>query len=74
MGQGDGTNDDLIRPENGWQIPPDNLPALTDTLRVALADKERLRHMGAESYRIVSEEINLENMVGVFLEALQSAK
>ncbi|MGB8213131.1 MAG: glycosyltransferase family 4 protein [Anaerolineales bacterium] len=74
MGQGDGTNDDLIRPENGWQIPPDNLPALTDTLRVALADKERLRHMGAESYRIVSEEINLENMVGVFLEALRSAK
>ncbi|MDO9131167.1 MAG: glycosyltransferase family 4 protein, partial [Anaerolineales bacterium] len=27
MGQGDGTNDALVRPENGWQIPPDDLPA-----------------------------------------------
>jgi len=27
--------------------------------------------MGAESYRIVSEEINLEKMVAVFIEALK---
>jgi glycosyltransferase involved in cell wall biosynthesis len=75
MGQGDGTNDDLVRspsgtmPGNGWQLPgPD---ALADVLREALADVSRLRMMGAESYRIVAEEINLENMVGVFVEALK---
>ena len=28
MGQGDGTNDQLVRTENGWQIPPDDLSAL----------------------------------------------
>jgi hypothetical protein len=28
--------------------------------------------MGAESYRIVAEEINLEKMVAVFVEALKS--
>ena len=38
MGQGDGTNDDLVRPANGWQIPPDDLEALTNTLAAALAD------------------------------------
>ena len=70
MGQGDGTNDDLVRPGNGWQIPADDLPALTETLRTALAEVGRLRAMGAESYRIVAEEINLEKMVGVFVEAL----
>ena len=70
MGQGDGTNDDLVRPGNGWQIPADNLSALTDTLRMALSEAGRLRAMGAESYRIVAEEINLEKMVGVFVEAL----
>jgi glycosyltransferase involved in cell wall biosynthesis len=70
MGQGDGTNDDLVRPGNGWQLPdPD---ALADVLREALADLPRLRAMGAESYRIVAEEINLENMVGVFMDALKS--
>jgi glycosyltransferase involved in cell wall biosynthesis len=70
MGQGDGTNDDLVRSSNGWQIPPDNINALTETIRQALSDAKRLRAMGAESYRIVTEEINLEKMVGVFMEAL----
>jgi glycosyltransferase involved in cell wall biosynthesis len=74
MGQGDGTNDELVRPENGWQIRPDDLPALTKSLRIALSDVKRLRAMGAESYRIVKEEINLEKMVGVFVEALNSVK
>jgi len=72
MGQGDGTNDDLVRPENGWQIPPDDLAALRAALHNALADVSRLRAMGAESYRIVADEINLERMVGVFLEALDA--
>ena len=74
MAQGDGTNDELVRPENGWQIPPDDLVVLTGTLREALSDVTRLRKMGAESYRIVAEEINLEKMVGIFVQALNSMK
>jgi glycosyltransferase involved in cell wall biosynthesis len=72
MGQGDGTNDQLVRLENGWQIPPDDISALKRTLQTALSDGRRLRRMGAESYRIVREEINLERMVEVFLKALDS--
>ena len=72
MGQGDGTNAELVRPGNGWQIPPDDLTALTRTLVMALADAQHLRRMGAESYRIVSEEVTLERMVEVFLQALES--
>ncbi len=74
MGQGDGTNADLVRPGNGWQIPADDLDALGETLRTALSDISRLRVMGAESYRIVREEINLEKMVGVFVEVLNKIK
>ena len=74
MGQGDGTNDQLVRTGNGWQIPPDSLPALAGSLHSALSDARRLRRMGAESYRIVRDEINLEQMVGVFVEALNSVK
>lgn len=70
VAQGDGTQDDLVRPGNGWQIPPDNLPALTSALQEALADIPRLRRMGAESYRIVDEEINIEKMVDRFMAAL----
>ncbi len=70
VAQGDGTQDDLVRKENGWQIPPDNFDALLSTMKEALSDIARLRRMGEESYRIVKEEINIEKMVDVFVRAL----
>jgi glycosyltransferase involved in cell wall biosynthesis len=69
--EGDGTLDDLVRPDNGWRVPPGDLPALTEALRIALSDVSRLRRMGQESYRIVAEEVNLEAMVAVFLRVLR---
>lgn len=74
VAQGDGTQADLVRPGNGWQIPAEDDFALLFALQEALQDVRRLRQMGAESYRIVAEEINLEKMVEVFLTAVQSVK
>lgn len=68
--QADGTQEDLISKDNGWQVPADDIPALESTLTEALGNKTKLRQMGNESYRIVSEEINLEKMVDVFIEVL----
>lgn len=73
VAQGDGTQDDLVRPENGWRIPQADLPALLIALQTALADPLHLRAMGMNSYRIVADEINLENMVAVFVRAMQLA-
>jgi glycosyltransferase involved in cell wall biosynthesis len=70
VAQGDGTQEDLVRPGNGWQVQPGDLKALQTVLENALSNPARLRRMGAESYRIVCEEVNLERMVGEFLEAL----
>ena len=72
VAKGDGTQDDLVRAENGWQIPPEDFAALLAALKEALSDIPRLRKMGDKSYRIVSEEINLEKMVEAFERALQS--
>jgi glycosyltransferase involved in cell wall biosynthesis len=72
VAQGDGTQDDLVRKKNGWQIPPDDFEALLSTMKVALSDVARLRRMGEESYRIVKEEINIEKMVESFIRALNS--
>ncbi len=72
VAKGDGTQDDLVRQVNGWQIPPEDYGALIETMRAALSDVNRLRKMGEESFRIVSEEINLEKMVEVFVQALNS--
>ena len=70
--EADGTQADLVRPDNGWQLPPNDINALSKALDEALSDLYRLRDMGAESYRIVAEEINLENMVNVFVKALKA--
>ena len=72
VAKGDGTQDDLVREANGWQIAPEDYEALVDTMRLALSDVGRLRTMGEESYRIVYEEINLEKMVEVFVQTLNS--
>jgi glycosyltransferase involved in cell wall biosynthesis len=72
VAEADGTQTDLVREENGWQIPPADLPALTECLKNALSDPQRLRRMGKQSYRIVNEEINLENMVKVFCQAVKT--
>ena len=70
VAQGDGTQADLVRNENGWQIPPDDFEALLSTMKGALSDVARLREMGEESYRIVREEINIEKMVETFVQTL----
>jgi glycosyltransferase involved in cell wall biosynthesis len=71
VAKGDGTQDDLVRAGNGWQIPPEDYGALVESMREALSDVSRLRRMGVESHRIVSEEINLEKMVETFVRALE---
>ncbi len=70
--EADGTQVDLVRPGNGWQIAGGDLEVLTGALNNALSDPLRLREMGVESYRIVSEEINLDHMLEVFTEAIQA--
>jgi len=72
VAQGDGTQDDLVRAGSGWQVSPDDLEALRSAMQEALSDLPRLRSMGAEAYRIVTEEINLERMVESFVEALEA--
>jgi len=72
VAKGDGTQDDLVREGNGWQIPPEDYGALVSAMKNALSDIARLRRMGQESFRIVSEEINIQKMVDVFVTALNS--
>jgi len=68
--EGDGTQNDLVRPENGWLVPEGDLASLADALRQALREPSRLVEMGRASHRIVAEEVNIEAMVASFLRAL----
>ncbi len=70
--EADGTQNDLIRSENGVLIRPGDLDHLIQTIRNLLSDPIHLRKMGEASFRIVRDEINLESMTGKFIEAIQS--
>lgn len=73
VAEADGTQTDLVRPQNGWLLPPGDLQVLIEGIDHALQDVDRLRKMGCESYRIVAEEINIENMVLAFRKAIKVA-
>lgn len=70
--EADGTQDDLVRPENGWQVKPGDIQDLTSVMQAALSNPAKLRQMGKVSYQIAKEEINLERMVTIFLEAIST--
>ncbi|MCX6056219.1 MAG: glycosyltransferase family 4 protein [Chloroflexi bacterium] len=72
VGEADGTQGELVRPENGWILPDSKVTTLTRTLADAFQNRKRLREMGFASYRIVSEEVNLESMVETFAKAIKS--
>ncbi len=74
VAEGDGTQSDLVRAGNGWQIQPGNLDDLQTTLQGALSDRTILSKMGEESYRIVKEEVNLDRMADVFIQAMRAGK
>jgi len=71
VGVSDGTQSDLVRAENGWTLSTAKEEELGKLMQNALSDIARLRRMGAASYRIVSQEINLETMVDVFARAIR---
>lgn len=73
VGEADGTQSDLVRVENGWQLTDISPKNLSQHIQTALQDIRLLREMGAASYKIVSQEINLENMVTAFWHAIQQA-
>ena len=74
VAEGDGTQEDLVRSGNGWLVPANDRQALRKTLEKALLDPVRLRKMGEFSFKIVREEINIEQMVRVFVQVLNSLR
>ncbi len=72
VGEADGTQAELVRPENGWLLPEVTPDSLAAQISLALANVAALRKMGDASYRIVRDEVNLDVMVEVFLRAIES--
>ena len=72
VGAADGTQSNLVRPENGWMLAEmqRGMPEQHHQGQ-RWAISAVLRRMGAASYQIVNREVNLENMVAVFTKSNQ---
>jgi glycosyltransferase involved in cell wall biosynthesis len=74
VAEGDGSQADLVQPDNGWLLQRGDEAALRAALRAALQEPQRLGEMGLISFQRVQEAYNLENMVGAFVSALNAVK
>jgi glycosyltransferase involved in cell wall biosynthesis len=69
--QGDGSQQDMVTPDNGWLVRPGDLPDLRAALaRVMSLHEDQLRAMGAASFRLARTRFNLDAMTDAFVAAL----
>jgi len=72
VAEGDGTQRDLVQPENGWLLPPGDEEVLTALLMEALSDPGRLRQMGMNSRHLAATQFNIQAMADSFVRVLSS--
>ena len=70
VAEGDGSQQDLVQPDNGWLIKPSDDTVLQQVLTMALRDPKRLRKMGEKSFELVQTKFNLQNMADAFVNAI----
>jgi glycosyltransferase involved in cell wall biosynthesis len=69
--QGDGSQQDMVTPDNGWLVRPSDLPDLRAALVRAIGlNDDQLRAMGAASFRLAQTRFNLDAMTDAFVAAL----
>lgn len=73
VAEADGTQQDLVRQDNGWMVTPGDLNHMQQVLQQALRDPIALRQMGEESFRIVQQDVNIEVMSNRFKDAIALA-
>ncbi len=69
--QGDGSQQDMVTPDNGWLVRPGDLADLRAALVNAMAlNDDQLQTMGAASFRLAKTRFNLDAMTDAFVAAL----
>lgn len=68
VAEGDGTQSDYINESNGWIIPPNDPDKLFHAIKLALSSPEKLLSMGLAGFQTVKTNVNIENMVSVFVQ------
>jgi glycosyltransferase involved in cell wall biosynthesis len=70
VAEGDGTQSNMVFPENGWTITPNNEEVLYSTVVKALSDPEKLLEMGRHAYETIKNQANIDVMADVFIKTI----
>lgn len=71
--RGDGSQEDMVTPRNGWLVAPEDPPALAAAVATALQQRRRLGEMGEASLELARRRFNPDVMLDVFVRALRAA-
>ncbi|HZK62432.1 MAG TPA: glycosyltransferase family 4 protein [Anaerovoracaceae bacterium] len=71
VAEADGSQSNLVNDSNGWIIPPDDELALLNCIHQALLNPLNLRKMGLAAYEVVTNQVNVETMAGVFVNVIE---
>jgi glycosyltransferase involved in cell wall biosynthesis len=70
VAEGDGSQSNMVFPENGWIIPANDENVLVSTIKKAISDPAELREMGNNAYDIIANHINIDIMTEVFITSI----
>lgn len=70
VGEGDGTQSDLLDPTTGWGLVKPEVGELSHLLAQALGDREKLHRMRFAAFNRIVNDVNIETMVDSFVRAL----
>jgi glycosyltransferase involved in cell wall biosynthesis len=70
--EGDGSQEDMVTPHNGWLVPPGATPALVVALQAAIEARRDLATMGAASLRLAQTRFSPAVMIDVFVRAARA--
>ncbi|HMK09655.1 MAG TPA: glycosyltransferase [Anaerolineales bacterium] len=70
--QGDGSQEDMVTPDNGWLVAPGDVAALTSALQSAVDRPRALASMGRASLHLAQTRFSPAIMLDVFVRALRS--
>lgn len=70
VAQGDGTQEDMVTPVNGWRIADGDVASLREAIQEAAADRPKLAQKGRASWQLARDRFNLEAMTEVFVQAV----
>jgi glycosyltransferase involved in cell wall biosynthesis len=71
--EGDGSQEDMVTPDNGWLVPARQTAALAAALQAAVDEPRRLAAMGQASLRLAQTRFSPEIMLDVFVRAVRAA-